>query len=395
MSIFTSRPMLRWVVPATAALAVIGASVAARTLAAQAEPTLPPRSPAQLLVDLQTARLDGLSGTVVERADLGLPALPSLGALGGPSGTELTSLLSGKHTLRVWYSGPEKARVALLGTNGESDIIRNGTDVWTWDSRTNTATHRTLSTESAKKADRLPGTTPKDLPGGVVSNLPKTPQEAADMALRALDPSTVVKAGKSARVAGRDAYELILSPKDTDSLVGEVRLAIDAKEHLPLRFQVFAKGATQAAFEVAFSQVSFSRPEAAQFTFAPPPGAVVKTETDAPDSKGSIPSDKATEGKPTLPISPDKTTVVGTGWTSVFVARMAQQAPGTATTPEGRSAADAANTFLQGLPTVSGGKVISTKLFSVLLTDDGRVLVGAVTPDRLSKVAADPAAALK
>jgi len=35
------------------------------------------------------------------------------------------------------------------------------------------------------------------------------------------------------------------------------------------------------------------------------------------------------------------------------------------------------------------------KLFSVLLTDDGRVLAGLVAPDKLYQVAADPAAALK
>ena len=46
-------------------------------------PALPPRTAAQLLVDVQTARLDGLSGTVVQRADLGLPALPLAGLAGG------------------------------------------------------------------------------------------------------------------------------------------------------------------------------------------------------------------------------------------------------------------------------------------------------------------------
>ena len=105
MSIFTSRPATRWAAPAIAAVAVVGAGVAAKTLAVAAEPDLAPRSAAQLLVDLQTASLDGLSGTVVERADLGLPAITSmLGNLGGPAGTgagsaDLTSLITGKHTM--------------------------------------------------------------------------------------------------------------------------------------------------------------------------------------------------------------------------------------------------------------------------------------------------------
>jgi hypothetical protein len=38
--------------------------------------------------------------------------------------------------------------------------------------------------------------------------------------------------------------------------------------------------------------------------------------------------------------------------------------------------------------------MLEAHLFSVLLTDDGRVLVGAVRPERLIAAASDPAAAL-
>ena len=165
MSVLKSRPVLRWLVPLTAAVTVVGGGAAIGTLAAQAEPSLPPRTAAQLLVDLQTSRLDGLSGTVVQRADLGLP--PVVGLVGG---NELTSLLTGTNTLRVWHSGPDKQRVALLDTLGEQDIVRNGRDVWVWNSRTNTATHRVLPA----------GTGPEAAPA-----LPATPQEAADQTLRA------------------------------------------------------------------------------------------------------------------------------------------------------------------------------------------------------------------
>src|SRR5687767_7867769 len=192
MSTLTSRPALRWLVPGVAVAAVIGGGAAARTLAANAEPSLPARSAAQLLVDLQTARLDGLSGTVVQRADLGLPALPAIGGQGSP---DLTALLSGKHTLRVWYSGPDKARIALLGTTGETDMIRNGRDVWYWDSRTKTARHGTVDADAP--------TTPRP-------NAPQSPQEAANLALALINPSTEVTTGSNARVAGRAAYELVL-----------------------------------------------------------------------------------------------------------------------------------------------------------------------------------------
>jgi outer membrane lipoprotein-sorting protein len=389
MSIFTSRPVLRWAVPAAAAVAVVGAGVAAKTIAVAAEPDLPPRSAAQLLVDLQTAKLDGLSGTVVERADLGLP--PSISLLGGQGSSNLALLVSGKHTLRVWYSGPDKARVALVGTNGESDVIRNGRDVWIWDSQKNTATHHKLSEADAKQ-HALPSR-PGDVTGNLphASDLPKTPQEAADLALKTIDPTTVVTTGRSARIAGRDAYELILAPRDTDSLVSQVRLAIDAKEHLPLRVQVLAKGVDQPAFEVGFTQVSFTRPDPAQFNFSPPAGAKVE------ESKDGVPGDhkkieKPEGGVPSKHLDATGTprgTVIGKGWTSVFVARTGEQAPPASTSDP------KADAFLNGLPRTGAGRVVTSRLFTVMLTDDGRILLGAVTPERLTQVAADPAAQLK
>ncbi|MGS2618311.1 LolA family protein [Micromonospora sp. LZ34] len=361
MSVLKSRPVLRWLVPVTAAATVIGGGAAIGTFAAQAEPSLPPRTAAQLLVDLQTSRLEGLSGTVVQRADLGLPALAGL------AGGELGGLLTGTHTLRVWHSGPDRQRVALLDTLGEQDIIRNGRDVWTWNSRSNTATHRTLPE----------GT---DEPGA--PELPATPQEAADQALAAIDPSTEVSVGRSATVAGRDAYELVLAPRDAASLVHQVRIAIDAREHVPLRFEVFADGSDQPAFEMAFTQVDYARPDPDQFTFNPPPGVRV-TEESAERSKGAHRDERPAGERPQV-------RTVGEGWTTVVVARLDGPAKDGAGEPAGAPAGEVAG-VLDALEKVSGdwgsGRLLTGKLFSVLLTDDGRLLAGAVTPERLYQAA--------
>ena len=85
------------------------------------------------------------------------PTLPGVG--GGSSDTSLTSLISGTHTLQVWASGPDKQRLAIHGTLGETDLIRNGTDVWNWSSQDNTATHTTLSSAATRAAGR-----PTELP---------------------------------------------------------------------------------------------------------------------------------------------------------------------------------------------------------------------------------------
>jgi outer membrane lipoprotein-sorting protein len=377
MSVLTSRPALRWLVPATAAATVIGGSFVGK-LIASADPTLPPRSAAQLLVDVQNARLDGLSGTVVQRADLGLPSLP---AMGDRDSADLTSMISGTNTLRVWYAGPDQARVALLGTLGETDVIRDGKDMWIWKSRDNAATHVVLPDpdSGAPPAHTLPTPLPSGLPG----TFPSTPQEAADAALRALDPSTVVTTAGSAKVAGRSAYELVLAPRDTASLVGEVRLAIDAEEHVPLRVRVLARGASAPAFQVAFEQVTFARPDPAWFRFNPPPGTTVTEGTD--DLGGAAPTAPADRARPV---------VIGQGWTSVLVARLPSPDEG----GSGPGADAELGALVERLPAVSGpwgsGRLLAGSLFSVLLTDDGRVLIGAVGPDRLYLAAADPAARL-
>jgi outer membrane lipoprotein-sorting protein len=375
-SVLTSRPGLRWLVPAGAALAVLGGGLAVGAITAAADPSLPPRSAAELLVDLQTARLDGLSGTVVARADLGLPALP----VGGTGGAELASLVSGTHTLRVWYSGPDHARVALLGTLDETDVITNGSDVWVWSSRENKATHVTLPA-----GDPGPGPTPVPTTTG---GFGLTPDALARAALAALDPSTEVSTDGSATVAGRAAYELRLSPRDPASLIGSIRLDIDAEQHVPLRVAIQARGADSPAIDVGFTQVSFARPDPAEFTFNPPPGATV--EEAQPRDTGATPA-PTPSAPPADPASGRRQAVIGTGWTSVVVVKLPAAEASTGEERPGRGILDA-------LPEVKGawgsGRVVTTHLFSALVTDDGRLFIGAVSPERLYQAAADPAAVL-
>ncbi len=423
MNPFSSRPVLRWVVPAAAAAAVVGGTAMSGIISASAGSDLPPRTAAQLLVDVHTAQLDAISGTVVQRADLGLPDVSSLtgggsggaGGAGGSGSSSFGSMISGTHTVRLWYSGPDKARIALMGSLGESDLVRDGRDLWSWSSRNNTATHTTLPAGAAGADAMRSAHGASGLVGGKDgATMPATPQEAADRALAAIGKSTVVTSG-SASVAGRSAYELRLAPKDTGSLVGQVRIAIDGVRHVPLRVQVYAKGASTPAFEVAFSQVSFARPDAAEFHFTPPPGAKV-TQQKLPARQAPSAADRkrtmaahGSHGK----AAADQPKVLGSGWTSIVVAK----APTAAAAPEktgtagasgktppgkgvfgkhrGQDAARGANqltSMVAMLPKVNGpwgsGHLLAGTLFSVLLTDDGRVLAGAVTPQALFAAAA-------
>ncbi|WP_018220441.1 LolA family protein [Salinispora pacifica] len=368
MSVLRSRPALRWLVPVAAVVTVIGGGAALGRFAAEAEPSLPPRSAAQLLVDLQTARFEGLSGTVVQRADLGLPPIAGLLAEDGPA-----SLLTGSHTLRVWHSGPDQQRIAFVDTLGQRDLIRNGRDVWLWNSRTNTATHRVLP--EGEEVANLP-------------EVPTTPQEAAAQALAAVDPTTEVSVGRSATVAGRDAYELVLEPRDAASLVHQVRIAIDATEHLPLRFEVFAEGGDPPAFELAFTQIDYARPDADQFTFNPPPGVQITEQEDGWEHpEAAKHPEQPTQPGPTDGGGQPGLRTVGTGWATVVVAKVDEAERPTAAAEE----APDLDLLAGQLPAVQGdwgsGRLFRSELVTALLTDDGRLIVGAVTPERLYEVA--------
>ena len=57
MTVFSRRPALRWLVPLVAVGLLTTAGSVVSALTATARQSLPPRSAAQLLVDMQTARL--------------------------------------------------------------------------------------------------------------------------------------------------------------------------------------------------------------------------------------------------------------------------------------------------------------------------------------------------
>jgi outer membrane lipoprotein-sorting protein len=257
------RRRARWAVPVLA-VAAVGAVIAGSAIGgAPAPPRLPARTTAQLLaaVDSAAAWPSALTGTVQETASLGLPDLP-----GSDDPLSGLSLLSGTHTLKVWYDGPTRVRIALPVQLGEADLRRDGNSVWLWDSRTNQATHYLLPV-GAGQAPAVPAQT---LPA---------PQQLAQQILAAVGKTTTVGLQQNITVAGQPAYQLSLAPKDSRSLIGQVRIAIDAEYSLPLQVQVFARGSASPAFSVAYTSLSFTKPAASNFAFAPPPGATVKTVT--------------------------------------------------------------------------------------------------------------------
>jgi hypothetical protein len=288
----------------------------------------------------------------------------------------------GERTVRVWTDGPARQRVALLERSAETTLVRNGTEAWVWSSADATADRYELPPpeDGAKeRPDRLPGT------------LPRTPQEAATMVLDALDPTTEVTTSGLATVAGRDAYELLLQPRDDRTLVERVAVAIDGETNVPLRVRVYSTKQADPALEVGFTSVDYATPDPALFTFTPPPGAeVTEHPAAAQQDLEALAGGLEGAGDDAEPI------VVGEGWSAVLVATL--PVDGLADLAESGSRAqeewdgqeDPAATalaLLQAMPTTSGdwgtGRVLAGTLFSAIVTDDDRVAVGAVPPDVL------------
>lgn len=380
---------MRWGVPIAAAAVIGGALGAGPVIAAvSGDPVLPERSAQQLLADAAAAtdKSKGpppMSGTVQQTASLGLPALPQAG------GSSPLSLLSGSHGVKVWYGGQDKMRVAMPTQLAETNLIINGDQAWYWDSGSNTATRVKLPQDGVRP-DTLVTHRPEDL----------TPQAAAEKMLARAGEHTAISVSNTAEVAGRPAYQLVLKPKAAGSLVQEVRLALDGENYMPLRVQVFAKGSAEPAFQIGYTQVTFTPPAAENFTFTPPAGAKVE------EQEIGVHEQKMTgEQQERAKEAAADVKVVGEGWTSVVVLSGSLSEltgkPADGATPDGeespfgdRDGADPAalvDSVLKSATPVSGewgsGKLITTKLATALLTDDGRLLVGAVTPEEITKAA--------
>jgi outer membrane lipoprotein-sorting protein len=377
----------RWAIP-VGAVALAGAVTAGSLIStAQASPELPLRTPAQLLASVagRDAPPPAMTGTVVETASLGLPQLP-----GASNQNSITSLLAGSHTIKVWYGDPQHIRLAVPVQLSETDVIRDGRQVSVWQSGSNTVTRMQLPPrDSAAEAHAMP------------SGAPLTPQQAASQALKAVGPSTRVTVDRTVTVAGQPAYQLVLTPKSSGSLIGRVSIAIDATRNVPLRVQVFARGAASPAIQVGYTSILFVKPAAANFNFTTPAGAKVKVVSPPTDSSRHMAKGTKSSGEPqvigkdwlsvaVLPAS-DLAGVMGAGGASSSASSAAGVGSQSVSSGSGESGAETAALMKSATPVHGAwgsGRLLRTSLVSVLITNSGHVLVGAVTPAVLYAAAA-------
>jgi hypothetical protein len=269
-----------------AALVVAGLGVA--NVRADPTPDLPSVGGDELLASSvgALARPFTIAGDVETHVDLGIPQIPA-GVSGGSGGGLMgaVNLVAGDQAYRLWRS-PAGARVAHLLPFAEQDVFVDPHDAWFWDSSDMSAIHLA----------GVPGTTLWDASAPAAAVRDADLLRIAQRALDAVAPYADVTVDGTARVAGRPAYQLVLTPTSTLTLIGRVAVAIDAETRLPLRLQVFPRGSDGAAIETGFTAVSFDPIDRSMFAFTPPPGTTVRQAADviadarSPGDDGAAPS---------------------------------------------------------------------------------------------------------
>lgn len=391
--------------PAVAAVALAGALIAPPLLASADGSGLPEVTPEELVHTIAEADPVPMSGTIVYTARLGLPDV----AMEEITGADPLGLLSGSSTLRMWTDGADRSRVALLGSTSEYSVVRDGAQAWTYSSAKDEATHYSLDDVDQARYDELAADLAEGtLPDGA-GDLP-TPADAAERALDQVEEFSTLALTDPVTVAGRDAYELEITPDSDQTLIERVAIAIDGETSVPLRAQVWSTQDAEApAWEIGFTDVSFDPPDDSVLTFSAPAGADVR-EVIVPLPEENSATDHDGED----------VTILGTGWESVAVFEDVDVAallsgdpqamseftdshpmPGSEhaedlftefgpTDSDGRPGAPGLDTsvlFDQLTTEVPEGRVLSSTLFTVLITDDGRVLAGAVPVETLRALA--------
>jgi hypothetical protein len=203
-------------------------------------------SAAALLDRIQHSEQVAYSGYAESTGGLALPVTSQFSAL--------TDLFGGSTQLRVWWRSARDWRVDSIGLVGETDVHTQDLGFWSWNYQSNTAT---FTEQPLTPTIRLP--TDADL-------LP--PQ----LARRLLSQATAGEARRlpTARIAGRGAAGLRITPADPVSTIDHVDVWADPGTGLPLRVRAVGKRSGSTAMSATFLDVHLGAPSAALTSFAIP-----------------------------------------------------------------------------------------------------------------------------
>jgi len=406
----------RWI-PAAAVASLIAAGTIVLPMQANAV-DLPDLTPQQVML-LMDGEIQGFSGTIVKTSELGLPPIQLSSMMDEdmikemeeklPEGfedfvptlieqnlvTQAVGLIAGTHKIRV-YASAEGTRVQILDPMKQRDLIVNKDEFWFYDSRKATAITGTFDMQvdqaDVDKAQDDAEAKLAEYAAAIQLDI-SNPEAVANYLMEKIGENTTVSVGKDHRVAGRTAYQLIAQPNADNSLIESVVISVDSETGMALDVKVYSVEQDAPAMHVGFESISFEIPDASIFSFTPPAGTTVET-FEAPEDleaelerlktegsnlteeqklayKAELEAKYADQSKPEL---------MGQGWESViYLSAIPSEIPMGLLENE---------LFADLMTKVPGGKVFSTPVLNVLITDSGEVYAGAVTIAFLQEVAA-------
>jgi outer membrane lipoprotein-sorting protein len=406
----------RWI-PAAAVASLIAAGTIVLPMQANAV-DLPDLTPQQVML-LMDGEIQGFSGTIVKTSELGLPPIQLSSMMDEdmikemeeklPEGfedfvptlieqnlvTQAVELIAGTHKIRV-YASAEGTRVQILDPMKQRDLIVNKDEFWFYDSRKATAITGTFDMQvdqaDVDKAQADAEAKLAEYAAAIQLDI-SNPEAVANYLMEKIGENTTVSVGKDHRVAGRTAYQLIAQPDADNSLIESVVISVDSETGMALDVKVYSVEQDAPAMHVGFESISFEIPDASIFSFTPPAGTTVET-FEAPEDleaelerlktegsnlteeqklayKAELEAKYADQAKPEL---------IGQGWESViYLSAIPSEIPMGLLENE---------LFADLMTKVPGGKVFSTPVLNVLITDSGEVYAGAVTIAFLQEVAA-------
>jgi outer membrane lipoprotein-sorting protein len=254
---------------AVVAVAVVG--TAAVSAIGGSGPTPDPKPLAQAVHDaLAGAKPDGI------KADIGFTntLLPS-SALTGQAGSPLLSSATG----RLW-ANQNGGRLELQSDSGDAQIVWNDSKVTVYDASSNTAYTFDLPQSSSTSTDN--GSVP------TVDEITKF--------LTELTKNWTVSSADPSNTGGQESYTVKISPSHDGGLLGSAELAFDAANGVPLKVDIYAKGASSPVLGLEATNVSFGSVPDSDVQVAPPAGAKIVDLGSAGATTGSDKSTPAVTG---------------------------------------------------------------------------------------------------
>jgi outer membrane lipoprotein-sorting protein len=288
MSYYLRRLPLGRLLLACALAVVLGVCLTALAFALDSGPTPPPKPLADAIHDALAGHgsetVEGVSASIQLTDHLLEGAnLASEGQGGGGGGGLMSSPLVTGASGRMWIAKDGRVRLELQSQQGDTQILYDGHTVSLYDAASNTLYRYTLPANGEGSSGGEGGSSEAQRPGAhrEVPSVTKIEE-----AISRLSEHVNVSGAMPTDIAGRPAYTVRVSPKESGSLLGGAELSWDADNGVPLRAAIYSSSSSSPVIELAATEISYGPVESSVFEFSPPPGAKLEQGSVAAKRSG-------------------------------------------------------------------------------------------------------------